>query len=387
MNDIVTVDSIIQNTAPFFVKTVSEYQWNLIPDSQLHAAKQALTKSDYIEKIAKANPDAVHDALMQAAILGLDLTAGKNQGWLLPRKNQQGKTVIQLQVGYKGVEAIHQKTGVIDRLVIRAVRENDVFEWSGDDQEKPKHEANWFATDEERGPIQGAYAITYYPDKTINVTVTPISEIYEKHRDHSDSWRSYLSKLTAHEADPNRNKKPFPPPWLSHEKAMIEKTMAYIASKQWPANIRDEGLSSKILETLHEVDVADYSLKFTPEQRQAFYDFIENNDCLGLFLFSRRLDTEGYVALFNTFKRGTKTEMKQKVREMEEIGAKTFQEIEAAIVDKDAHRLYENLEDCLDVTTKLVKNRLDTVEQTVFDELLAEIDLVSQEKLVGEEHA
>ena len=83
--------------------------------------------------------------------------------------------------------------GVIDRLSIRVVRENDTFEWSGDDQEKPKHEADWFKSDNDRGGISGAFAVTYYPDGSINVTVSAISSIFEKHRDVSDSFRSYIA--------------------------------------------------------------------------------------------------------------------------------------------------------------------------------------------------
>lgn len=377
MNDLQkaeTIDNIITHVAPNFVSTISKYQWNIIPDSQLHAAKQALTKSDYIMNIACENPTAVHDSLVQAAILGVDLTQGKNQAWLVPRKNQQGKTVIQLQVGYKGVEAIHQRMGVIDRLVVRAVRENDTFEWSGDDQEKPKHEADWFADEETRGKFQGAYAITYYPDGSINVTAKGIEEIYKKHRDFSDSWKSYRSKLAAWEASGKKGNGPFAPPWLTHEQAMIEKTMAYIASKQWPANIRDEGMASKILETLHEVDAADYSFQYTAEQRDYFHKFIDKDDSLGIYLFSKHIDVESWVALFNTFPRGTKTERKAHVRNMEDTGQKILSEILDAIEHDDEGRIAENLEDCLDATIKLLIRRLDSECKAKVEHALAGVD-------------
>jgi len=81
------VNEIVDFSAEQFVSTIAGYKWDILPDSQLHAAKLALTKSDYMMKIAADNPGAVHDALMKSAILGLDLTEGKRQGWLLPRKN------------------------------------------------------------------------------------------------------------------------------------------------------------------------------------------------------------------------------------------------------------------------------------------------------------
>lgn len=360
--------SIIENTvneaAGQFVSTLSQYQWNLIPDTQLQAAKQALTKNDYIMKTAAADPGAVHDALINSAVLGLDLTEGKRQGWLIPRKNQRGKTVITLQVGYKGVEAIHQRMGVIDRLVVRVVRENDTFEWSGDDQEKPKHEADWFLTDEQRGAIKGAFAITYYPDKSINVVVTSISEIYEKHRDRADSYRTYIRKLDAGE-------KACPPPWVSDEKAMVEKTMAYIAAKQWPANIRDEDRSSKILETLHTIDVSDYS-RYTPEQKDAFYRFFEADDSLGMWLFSQRVDIETFAALFNTFPKGEKVKKKEIVRRMEGEGVKMFHTILEGLDENDPAKVKENIDGCLDVTVKMVLPKLNDTQKEIFKHLLQE---------------
>lgn len=353
-NDLaVRVDEAVTGAAGQFVSTISQYKWELVPDSQLHAAKQALTKSEYIMKIAAGDANAVHSALVQSAILGLDLTEGKRQGWLLPRKNQSGKTVIQLQVGYKGVEAIHQRMGVIDRLTIRVVRENDEFEWSGDDAEKPTHKADWFADEKTRGEISGAFATTYYPDGSINVTVAPITDIFEKHRDRSESYKSYKAKS-------DKGEWAYAPPWVTDEKSMVEKTMAYIAAKQWPANIRDDGQSSKILETLHETDVADYNYQYTFEQKQAFYGFIESDDALGMYLFSKRVDFSVYSALVfglnKTYPKGQKIKMKKEYTEKYyNAGENIFFDIIKALESGDGGVIHENLEDCSEVTTALLK--------------------------------
>lgn len=376
----ILVDETIDNSAGKFAAMLTQYQWELLPDSQLHAAKQALTRTDYIMKVACGDPNAVHDALIKSAILGLDLTEGKRQGWLLPRKSQKkgrdGKylTVIQLQVGYKGVEAIHQRMGVIDRLSIRVIRENDPFEWSGDDQEKPDHKASWLASEETRGPISGAFAITYYPDKSINVIVIPISEIFEKHRDRSDSWKSYQTKL-------KEKKNPYPPPWLTDEKSMVEKTMAYIASKQWPANIRDNKASSKILETLHEIDTSDYTYQYTLEQKEAFNDFLESGDSLGLCLFSYRVGIECFSAISTTLKknieRGGKGEYQDKISGMLNQGSDIYSAIIVSIEKNDPALLGESLEGCLEITHKLVKARLDPHQKAIFDELSVKKSLPS----------
>lgn len=364
------VDEVISGASSQFVSTLTQYKWDLIPDSQLHAAKQALTKSDYIMKIACGNPGAVHEALINSAILGLDLTNGKRQGWLLPRKNQQGKTVIQLQVGYKGVEAIHQRMGVIDRLVIRVVRENDEFEWSGDDQEKPNHKANWFDSDEKRGKPKGVFSITYFPDKSIHVMAASINEVYEKHRDRSDSWKTYVRKQK--EGGYNH-----PPPWVTDEKSMIEKTMAYIASKQWPANIRDDIASSKILETLHDTDIKDYQTAYTVEQESAFFDFVKERDELGLYLFTQRVGAETYSNLMSklksTFPKGQKMKMSKDHNELVAVGRDIWLKIIEALDCGDCGLLSENIDNISNITKKLLISNLSTTQKNEYEILITEM--------------
>lgn len=368
-----SIDKTVTEAAAQFVSTISQYKWELVPDSQLLAAKQALMKNDYIMKIAADDPESVQTALVQAAVLGLDLTEGKRQGWLLPRKNQFKKTVIQLQVGYKGVEAIHQRMGVIDRLVIRTKRENDEFEWSGDDQEKPIHKANWFASDESRGKISGAYAITYYPDKSINVVVASISSIFEKHRDRSESYKKYKK-------DTDAGNWAYEPPWVSDEQSMVEKTMAYIAAKQWPANIRDEDRASKILETLHETDVADYSYGYTQEQKEYFYRFIDEKDALGMYLFGKHVLTEVYIALYQgliaSIPRGGKGKRREEHEEFMQQGDDTFHNILSAISSRDIGLLVENIEGMLVITEKLLLKKLDPKDQDEYKSMMEDSDAI-----------
>lgn len=355
------IDEMIVSAKPLMISTIKQYQWELIPDTQLLAAKAALTKSDYIMKIAVGDPGAVHDALIKGAILGVDLTESKRQAYLLPRKNAAGKTVIQLQVGYKGIEAIHQKMGVIDRLVIRVVHENDHFEWSGDDAEKPNHQAEWFSI--ERGKIIGVYSITYFPSGQIHVMTAPISEIYEKHRALSDSWKQYQKKKAAGE-------NPFPPSWLTHEKAMIEKTMAYIASKQWPANIRNTESASKILETLHEVDTADYReafARYSDKEKEIFDLLVREEDALGLHLMYRRFkdgeNLEAWNGLYNSFPRGEKVKNKKLINSLCDMGLQMENNITQALADEDEFLLLENLHGAANVTRSMLWETLPEKDQ------------------------
>jgi recombination protein RecT len=369
-NEIAIVDKTLKDVSGQFISTISQYKWDLIPESQLLAAKQALMKSDWIMKIASGNPASVHDAIIKAGILGVDLTEGKRQGYLLPRKNARGKQEIQLQVGYKGVEAIHQRMGVIDRLTVRVVRENDEFEWSGDDAEKPVHNANWFGSDEDRGKISGAFAVTYFPDGKIHVVTAAISQIFEKHRDISDSWKQYKEKT-------EKGEWAYPPPWVSNEEEMVKKTMAYIASKQWPANIRDAETSSKIIQTLNEVDYSDYTsafAKYTDEQKKIFYDLKDAGDGLGMYLFGKIVTKEAYIALYNSFPPdGTIMKNKKIVDDLFNMGLEIFGDIVDAIEKEDGLKFLENIEDVCQWTKQALWKSLSKDQQKIATELSNEI--------------
>jgi len=131
---------------------------------------------------------------------------------------------------------------------------------------------------------------------------------------------------------------------------MIEKTKSYIAAKQWPANIRDDGRSSKIRETLHETDVADYNYQYTAEQKNAFHSFIEAKDALGMYLFSKRVDIEVYIAIYKgmiaKIERGGKGKRRDEHGEFMKVGEDTFFEIIKMIDSEDIHGVLENIEDC-----------------------------------------
>jgi phage RecT family recombinase len=369
MNDLVkSIDGIIDNVTPEYGQTVKDYQWSLIPNSQLHAAKAALTKTDYIMKIAANNPGSVHSSLIQAGILGVDLTDGKRQGYLLPRK-VMNQTQIVLQVGYKGHEAIAQRMGTIDRLSVRLVYEKDEFDWSGDESEKPNHKANWF--DKERGNLIGVFSITYFPGGDIQVIVTPISEIYEKHRDKSDSWQSYQKKLA-------NDEKPYPPPWVTFEEEMVKKTQAYIASKQFPANIRNDEVNSKILETLHQVDTSDYKMLqagVTTEQREAFSKFVETANELGAYLFRLYVGNDAYSAICRLFiddiPRGGKMSTRSTINDLDKNGIATYDDICNHIDQGDWSGIYQHLEEQEDVVIRMLDKAL-TEERRAKLMLLAE---------------
>lgn len=348
------VGQIIQASAPALISAYRQHQWSLVPDAQLLAARKQLTRSDYTMRIAALNPESTQDAIVTSAVLGLDLTEGKNQAWLLPR-SVDNSTRIVLQVGYKGVEAIHQRLGVIDRLSVRIVRQADAFEWSGDESEKPTHTADWFAPEAKRGPIVGAFAITYYPDGSTQTVVKGIDEIYEKHRNTSDSWKSYQRRLAKGES-------PHPPPWESFPAEMVAKTMAYVARKQWPANIRNAEVAGAIIDRLNEVDFADYeSLRegYTEEQLAEFNRLIEEGFGLPLYLFYLYVGDEVYSNLYNSAPKGEKMRLKERAKRLEDEGVNILHLLRSHLEDGSDMAALEIVQELTDPYRKLLERVLE----------------------------
>lgn len=337
-----TIDNSIVNVNPAYSKAILNNSYSLVPEDQLLAARKQVMKSQFSMTCVKNSPLHFEDAVRTAGVLGLDLTESKKQGWLIPRQvkivdtqgHERKMFVIVLQTGYKGAEAIHQRLGVIDRLFLRVVRKNDEFSWSGDDTEKPVHNANWFASEAERGEIIGAYCITYFPDKSIMVTSAGIEEIYSKHRDKSDSWKNEANRKYS--------------PWFTFPEQMILKTIQYIASKQWPAfKMSETGHASQVIEALHKTDTDDYQeIKQIPTDGR-FEGFLMTNNAVGMYLLHQEYldgqdnfdldDAKGkaWAQLFSNLPEGFKGKVREQVNELIEKGENHFLDIIASIEAED----------------------------------------------------
>lgn len=339
------IDNSINEITADYTAAISDSGFGLVPASQLLAAKRQIQKNPYAIKCAQNSPEHLKESVMTAGVLGVDLTEGKRQGWLVPRSvklaDNRTLSVIQFQVGYKGVEAIHQRLGVIDRLSVRVVRKNDTFEWSGDDAVKPSHDADWF-NEKSRGEVIGCYCVTYFPDGSLQTVTAPLTEIYEKHRDKSDSWK-------------NENARKYSP-WSTHPEQMILKTMVYIAAKQWPALKQSENdQTSHILERLHQTEVADYQEMNRPDRDQRYDVFFDMMDGIGMYLLNREYlqdcpDEEQeknhsiWMQFWDRFAEGTKGKLKQRETDLVNEGREGVELIVQHIENKDSLGVAEVLE-------------------------------------------
>lgn len=349
------IDRVMTTVEPEFSRIVVSYGWGVIPKAQLLAAKKQVMKSDYAMKLAANNPQSLHDSVTTAAVLGVDLTEGKRQGWLVPRDGG-----IAFQIGYKGLEAIHQRLGIIDRLVIRSIFANDQFSWSGDDHEKPVHNSTDWFNESARGDVIGAYSITYFPDGTIQVMLASTEEIYRDHRDKSDSWKKVDKRQYS--------------PWFTSPKAMIEKTMAIIASKQWPAATKDGEKASEVLERLHQSETADYS-EYKQQQTELLtvndlHAFMLAGDSLGVYLLQKGKDAEVIMSYYwwPASPKGLKGACRDNAEAMKQQGQTLYECILKAIEDDAEFQLYECIEAATSETRKMLaadigKERTDKIKE------------------------
>lgn len=333
---------VINNIEPEYQRIAVSHGYGLIAKAQMAAAYKQITRNSYTFSVAEKFPQSLYNAIETAAILGVDLTEGKRQGWLLPRKDQYDNTVIVFQIGYKGIEAVHQRLGVIKRLVVQTVRKNDEWSWSGDDQEKPAHKADWM-NESARGEITGAYAITYFPDDSIQVKAASVETIFRDHRDKSDSWKKEDKRKYS--------------PWMNHTEAMIEKTMAVIASKQWPASSANQEAASKVLERLHQAETADYSDYKGDNviQLNELHAFMLANDSLGVYLFQKAKGEEltKYYWWPDTPK-GLKGACRSNFERMTAQGLELLECIKSSINEDNPF----NLKECIELATVETKRML-----------------------------
>lgn len=177
-------------------------------------AMQQLGKNDYMQKAALNNRQAVFDAVVNIAAIGISLNPAKKQAYLVPRDNK-----ICLDISYMGLMDLAQATGSVKWAQAALVYENDTFTLTGLDR-APQHTFNPFSKD--RGAIVGVYVtIKTGHDEYLTHTMT-IEDAYAI-RDRSSAWKSGKSG-----------------PWKTDEGEMIKKTCVKQAYKYWPKTERLE---------------------------------------------------------------------------------------------------------------------------------------------------
>jgi recombination protein RecT len=183
-------------------------------DREAGFAIQQLGKNDYMMKAAQNNRQAVVDAVVNIAAIGISLNPAKKQAYLVPRDNK-----ICLDISYMGLMDLAQATGSVKWAQAALVHETDTFTLNGLDK-APNHTFDPFSKD--RGAVVGVYVTI----KTVHgeyLTHTMTIEDAYAIRDRSSAWK--LSKSG---------------PWKTDEGEMIKKTCVKQAYKYWPKTERLE---------------------------------------------------------------------------------------------------------------------------------------------------
>lgn len=120
-------------------------------------ARIALTALRTTKDLANCSPESFFGCLMQAAQLGLEVNTPHGHAWLIPRMNR-GQLEATLQVGYQGMIELALRSGKVEKIWTRVVRDGDHFRVKYGLEEDIEHEP---AIDEDREtrPITYVYAV------------------------------------------------------------------------------------------------------------------------------------------------------------------------------------------------------------------------------------
>ena len=150
----------------------------------------ALTEFRRSESLQKCNPISLLSCVVQASQLGLEI--GQNgEAFLVPFNGE-----CQLVPGYKGLLKLVQQSGYVTDIYAQEVRKNDYFTQTyGLRRElvhEPLSEDGFLASDEERGPITGFYAVAVLKSGERTYVARSVAQI-NKTRDQSQSYMFALA--------------------------------------------------------------------------------------------------------------------------------------------------------------------------------------------------
>jgi len=170
-------------------------------------AMQAIEASKYLQGCPAAS---FRKAIVNVASIGLSLNPAEKLAYLVPR---DGKAC--LDISYRGLVKIATDSGSIIWAKAILVRKEDTFKFLSID-EKPVHDFDAFASEEDRGDIVGGYSIAKLHNGDYLVDTMPMSEIN----------------------DVRKTSKAANGPWKTWPEEMMKKTLLRRGSKSWPTTQR-----------------------------------------------------------------------------------------------------------------------------------------------------
>ena len=234
----VTPSTLIEDAKGKFMQIIESDNSGVTYEKESMFAYQAMTKNDYIYKVAVSNPGSVINAVVNIASVGLSLNPATSYAYLVPRDG-----AICLDISYQGLIKIATDSGSIMWAKADLVYENDTFIYQGVST-SPTHQADPFSKD--RGEFKGVYCIAKTCDGDYLVETMSADEII-KIRDESSSVKNSKSDWAKQQA-----------PWFKYFGEMTKKCCIKRASKTWPKTSRSEKVQ-KAVEIINEHEGSDWS--------------------------------------------------------------------------------------------------------------------------------
>ena len=187
--------------------------------------------------LLKCDPRLVFREVARAANYGISLDPSLGQGWLIVRKNRDGRPEPAFQLGYRGKMVLARQSGEVARIVAYPVTQKSVLEGRFRVTLDALHYEPDVFNDE--SPIVGYFAFIRYKDGTDDFETMSLREIHQI-RDRSDGWRAFKKGSIRST------------PWSEYEGEMAKKTVLSRLLKRVP-------MSADVVEFLREDEVADYT--------------------------------------------------------------------------------------------------------------------------------
>jgi recombination protein RecT len=122
-------------------------------------ARIILTALRTTRDLDKTTPETFFGCVMQAAQLGLDVNTPNGHAYLIPRRNNKAGTMeCTLIVGYQGMIELALRSGKVEKIWTRVVRDGDHFKVKYGLEEDIEHEPA-IDGDRETRPITYVYAV------------------------------------------------------------------------------------------------------------------------------------------------------------------------------------------------------------------------------------
>jgi recombination protein RecT len=141
--------------------------------------RMALTELRKNPDLMQCDPMSFAGAIIQCSQLGLEPGSGLGQAYLVPFNNRRkGVKEVNFITGYRGLIELARRSGQVDSVVGRAVRERDRFLFAYGDEERIEH-VPFPGSKEEAGPLIAFYAIARLKGGGILREVMDVREVEE----------------------------------------------------------------------------------------------------------------------------------------------------------------------------------------------------------------